>query len=179
MSFKNPENRVVRESLICALFQLMSQKPFNDIKISEIALKAGVSRMAYYRNYQSKEDLIADFWDQLFENFKSEIVEQQLSDEKAAILYFSTFRKYAFQVEQLIQAGMQNQIHCHYEIYMEEVFGKLFPYPQISELEKVYKYSFIGGGLNNVIIAWASRGMLETDEEMANIIAEIIRRSLA
>lgn len=178
MPFKNNENQVVRESLICSLFQLMSQKHFNEIKISEIALKAGVSRMAYYRNYTVKEDIITDFWDRLFENYKAEIVEKNLSDEEAAVLYFSYFRKYAFQVQQLITAGMQNQIHFKYQVYMDEIFNSIFKYHSLSESEKHFKYSFIGGGLNSIVITWASRGMVETDEEMALMVTDLVRNSL-
>ena len=49
-------NNIVKESLTDALFTLMSNKEFNDITITELSKKAGVSRLSFYRN-----DLPMDF----------------------------------------------------------------------------------------------------------------------
>ena len=51
-------NKIVRESIQQALIILMNQKKFNDISITELCKKAGVSRMAFYNNYNSKDDLL-------------------------------------------------------------------------------------------------------------------------
>lgn len=37
---------------------LLQQKRYEEITVSEIANKAGVSRMTYYRTYSSKEDIV-------------------------------------------------------------------------------------------------------------------------
>jgi len=44
---------------------IMKRKDFNEISITEITQKAGVSRMAFYRNYKSKEDIIINYIDAL------------------------------------------------------------------------------------------------------------------
>ncbi|MDR0381953.1 MAG: TetR/AcrR family transcriptional regulator, partial [Oscillospiraceae bacterium] len=41
-----------------ALHSLMKTKPFDEISITEIADKAGVSRLTFYRNFDRKEDVI-------------------------------------------------------------------------------------------------------------------------
>ena len=51
-------NNMVKESLTDALFYLMSKKDFNNIAITELSKKAGVSRLSFYRNFDSKEDII-------------------------------------------------------------------------------------------------------------------------
>ena len=40
-----------------AYLQLLSNQDYNDISICNICTKAGVSRMSFYRNFKSKEDL--------------------------------------------------------------------------------------------------------------------------
>ena len=57
------KNNIVKESLTDALFKLMSKREFNDITISELSKKAGVSRLSFYRNYNSKEDIIINYLD--------------------------------------------------------------------------------------------------------------------
>ncbi len=54
-------NRITKDSIQEALVYLLSKKDINDISVTEIVNKAGVSRTAYYRNYQSKEDILKDF----------------------------------------------------------------------------------------------------------------------
>lgn len=44
--------------IIDALFILMSRKKFEAISITEIAIKAGVTRVSFYRNFNSKEEVI-------------------------------------------------------------------------------------------------------------------------
>ena len=51
-------NRMTRECLQTALITLMGQKPFEKITISEIVRKSGVSRTAFYCNYDTKEDIL-------------------------------------------------------------------------------------------------------------------------
>ena len=54
-------NRITKDSIQEALVYLLSKKDIDDISVTEIVNKAGVSRTAYYRNYQSKEDILKDF----------------------------------------------------------------------------------------------------------------------
>ena len=65
----NSQNQLVRESIFTALMILMERKSFSEITITEIVNKAGVSRMSYYRNYNSKEDIINIYLDEMFEEY--------------------------------------------------------------------------------------------------------------
>ena len=53
-------NRITRESLQTALIYLMNEKDYKEITITELTQKAGTSRTAFYRNYQSKEDIMME-----------------------------------------------------------------------------------------------------------------------
>ena len=56
-------NAFVRTCIEEALVRLMEEKPFERITVTDIARRAGVSRNAYYRNYASKEAILADYLD--------------------------------------------------------------------------------------------------------------------
>ena len=51
-------NAYVIEHINEALLGLLKEKSLNEISISEICETAGVGRMSFYRNYESKEDVI-------------------------------------------------------------------------------------------------------------------------
>ena len=51
----NTAREFTKSCIMEALLQLMHTKDYNDISITDITARAGVSRMAYYRNYRSKD----------------------------------------------------------------------------------------------------------------------------
>ncbi|MBO5270759.1 MAG: TetR/AcrR family transcriptional regulator, partial [Clostridia bacterium] len=58
MARKNKSNQVSREYLLKAFVNLMQTEPYSDITVTDITKAAGVSRMAYYRNYTAKEQIL-------------------------------------------------------------------------------------------------------------------------
>lgn len=69
----NPSNQVrsalTKEWIFNALMILMQTKNLNNISITEVCTKAGVSRMGFYRNYNIIEDVIVERIDQVFADF--------------------------------------------------------------------------------------------------------------
>lgn len=49
-----PANQFTKHCIMEALLQLMHTQEYDDISITDITKRAGVSRMSYYRNYNSK-----------------------------------------------------------------------------------------------------------------------------
>lgn len=57
-----PDPRILRSTaaLRAALLQLMAQKPFHDVTITDIVKQAGYNRGTFYANYGTKEELLND-----------------------------------------------------------------------------------------------------------------------
>ena len=55
-----------REAIQWALMELMREKPFKDISVTEICRRANVSRTTYYRSYYSQEEVLDDVLDTCF-----------------------------------------------------------------------------------------------------------------
>lgn len=51
-------NRYVIEDITAALIELMEKYPFDEISISQICQEAQVGRASFYRNFESKRDII-------------------------------------------------------------------------------------------------------------------------
>ena len=58
MNKKQETNAFVKECITIALLQLMREKPISEISITELVERAGVSRVSFYRNFTSKENVI-------------------------------------------------------------------------------------------------------------------------
>ena len=61
-------NAITRESLEISLLQLLDKKDLKKITISELVERAGVSRAAFYRNYESKEELLESIFQSTVSN---------------------------------------------------------------------------------------------------------------
>ncbi len=68
-SYRDEQRKLSQESLRIALFTLMKTQQFQEISISTLCKRAGISRMAFYRNYDSKEAVLVDHFDHYVRRF--------------------------------------------------------------------------------------------------------------
>ena len=59
--------------IIDAFYSLIKKKPFQEISITEIAETAGVSRLTFYRNFESKENVVFEYSDRIRKAFYGRI----------------------------------------------------------------------------------------------------------
>src|SRR5471030_873726 len=91
-SYAESQKKITRESIFTALIIKLKKESFNDITITQLTKVAGVSRMAFYRNYITKEDIIIKYLDELFNEFINEIKCSKINTRyDFALLYFSFF----------------------------------------------------------------------------------------
>ena len=69
-------NFLSKECIVSAILQLINDKPLSSISVSELCSKAGVSRMTFYRNYDSIEDIFVKQLNEIFEEYKSDDIAQ-------------------------------------------------------------------------------------------------------
>lgn len=165
----NPVNQLAKECMVTALMQLLKEKPMSAISISELTQKAGVSRMAYYRNYNSKEEIFTSYLDDLVdlyrESAKKKHMKEKYYDMDNLIHCFTHFRNYQDFLESLFQSGLGNHFLNAIDRYVIETWQK----PE-DGIEHYYELKAFSGALLNVYLSWAARGSKETPEELAEIL---------
>lgn len=162
-------NQITKESLFIALMQLMEKKDFNSISITEIAEKAGVSRMAYYRNYQSKEDILTQYFDDIFAEFVSKILKREIRDIYTG--YFQFFREHKDLIEVLIKADMTYILNNKFLSYVDQLSKTIFS-AFLKEINP-YELYYAAAGLQQLLVKWVDGGCQESDEEMAAVLKKI------
>lgn len=80
MNMHEEEHELVKQSLTEALISLMDVKPFSEITVTELVLKAGVARATYYRNFSSKEQVLTDYIDDILRNFYNEFPAKSMQE---------------------------------------------------------------------------------------------------
>lgn len=172
---KNPENLLVRESIFSALMQLMEKDNFDDITVTEITTRAGVSRMAYYRNYKDKKEILLAYLDELFENYWSHIYNKPKDDFQSACLYFNYFRENKNFLTNLINTGLTQLILDRHDLYLKTILKDLYSHISLESIEEKYVIAFLSGGLFKILIDWTENGMNESNESMAKIVCNLMK----
>ena len=172
---KNQANEIAKECMATALMQLLEKKSISDISISELAEKAGVSRMTFYRNYNSKEDIFTTFLHDIIEDYHKESTGSPLSthfyDLENLTRCFTYFEEYKTFIGILFRNGMGNLL---LDAIREYIIHKWFHCDD--SIEYYYTLQAFTGSLINLLIAWGLEGRNETPEEMAYILNQIFRK---
>lgn len=175
-AYSDIQKKISKECMFTALIRLLKTKEFNEITITQITKLAGVSRMAFYRNYQKKEDIIAsyanDIFDELLKTFKS----KTLHDMRIGIaFYFSFFKEKHQVISILIKSG---QTDIFYEAFYGAVAETFKTKPSKANENPVYidyLARYATSGLFRVLIEWINKGMIESVDEMAEFIYKMAK----
>ena len=113
--------KYTREWTFEALTKLLEVKLLNEIKISEIITKAGISRATFYRNFSSKEDIVIYRVRMFFESFYSDVLEYFLYNEpEDEFFLIQSFFKRIDEEEKLVKTtgdiGKRNGTILHLEV---------------------------------------------------------------
>ena len=164
------QNSLARERIVAALTELMSSQDYASITITEITQKAQVSRMTYYRNYSSKEDILRKFMSDVGDRFHKKIVEQDLYRDP--YLYYLTLFEMLGQYEALVNAaltaGLDGLILECIARNMDQTFLGTAAHP---DTEK-YLLRFYAGAFFHVFIEWIRSGKAQSCEYMAHLCAD-------
>ena len=152
-------NKISKESLITSLILLMKQKPYDKITISELCIKAGVSRTAFYGNFKTKDDLLTLY----VLNMNTELINKigsPFRNDTSLDWYINLFQVIKDNSEILIlifKAGFQKK-------YLEILNSMVLHNPSIP-IEKKYQRLIWSGGVENALSYWLLESSLKESVE--------------
>ena len=171
LKMSNMESNLFTKECICtALLSLMATETFDHIKVTSIINRAGVSRGGFYRNYKSKEDVLEEICEELFQYILDFITEHNLYDDPKK-WYEDLFRSIAENAE-IFQLLIKAQVPRNIVLKFDEglIWQKL--QRNDSPMEQ-YRAAAIGRALTEVVVIWFRNGMQESPEEMAEMLLKL------
>lgn len=90
---KNPTALQSQKWILQALLVLMQENDYDKISVSEICRKAELDRRTFYRNFDSKHDVLEQYIAQLSNEYMLEFEEIKKPDKYYATLTFFVFGK--------------------------------------------------------------------------------------
>ena len=163
-------NLVTRTYIKSAFLALLNEKGYDDIRMTDIIRRSGVSRSAVYKNYKSKDGI-------LFEIYK-EPINEVLSGLGNSVfdnleLAFRSGKKHESLFRTIIDAGLEHR-------FLDRINDQF-----VGEPGSFY-VSFWNGMIYNAFMEWTKGGMKGTVEETMEkvkqdlkMVAETIDRELS
>lgn len=153
-----------------ALIQLLEKNKYDDISVCDIANKAGVSRMSFYRNFASKEDLIIQGLDVISNNINKKLENDHSKSQYA--LAKAIFEEFRF-AKNIICSFKDTNLS---KTFGEEISKKIAETMPNDYMNKTSKYIpvFVVGAIASTLLYWLKNGAEEEPDEMAKMIASML-----
>ena len=150
-------NLYVVKHITEAVLKLIQDHNLKEISISQICEEAGVGRASFYRNFDSKEDVISKYLKALLDSWS-----KQYEGNNHADFVESIFAHYWKHRELCIILYKQGLAYLTLQS-MKDVCGPKPEQPNIV----AYTTAYLSYGLYGWIEEWFNRGMQETPKEMS------------
>ena len=158
-----------QEYIITALLQLLHKKAFSQISVTELCRKAGVSRMSFYRYFESREDVLKKWCAGITDKF---VAESGINYRRDSLRrYFATLFAQVLQYRKMSCVLRRNGLLWIVRDDIDRVFFETY-----KDVYDEYKMHFITGGIFNAYTLWVENGFRETPEELAAKLSEILQK---
>lgn len=170
---KNPTALQSQKWILQALLDLMLEYDYDKISVSEICRKAMLDRRTFYRNFDSKQDLLDHYIGQLRRQYLIEFRKVDQRDRySASLLFFQFWKRHLKFIKNLQTCGLSAYVFDQFKKF--SISQKEFMIDGQGENDKMnYILAFRIGGYWNLMLAWAENGARATPEELAAVIAQI------
>lgn len=155
-----------------SLISFLKDKDIDNISITDIVKKAGVSRMTYYRYFSSKIDVLESYLDIVFKDYTNSLPPAVTEEYFISLDYIlhgiKYFLKYKDYILTLDKAKLTPLILNKMTSFLNDKFCKNTE----SNIDTIY-IAYYAGGIFNIYINWLKKEIIATEEELAEKIHNI------
>ena len=152
----------VDKAIIKALLELMDQKEYKDITITDVTNLAKVSRVTFYRHFDTIEDILIRYFEITSERYqeqsKLQFANGERNNEVAVLSLFLFFKSNLNATKSLMKAGLEGELLK----FLNNEFENKLPV----KLDKYLAY-FVSGALYNVLIHWSQNDCKDSIESVS------------
>lgn len=162
--------------LLGSFYELLKEKPFSDISISDISKNADLDRRTFYRHFRSKEEILEKYCQTIITEFAALILKQGVvSKSNITVAYFTFWRNHIDFLNLLQRDNLMYFLLKEFEELLSIIRKTVRPEIEESSItkEEHYALAFHIGGFYNLLVKWLSQGAKESPEEMGEIIKAI------
>lgn len=167
----NIRTKQTKEKIKNALFYLIKRKSFNEIFVKDICTIACINRSTFYQYYQDINDLMIQTETDLSHSMSEFFKDMPYYNKDSFIKMFEFIKANSdFYIAYLKNHEGSFMAENDFKSYKKKLENNLDVKSSYKENEIVYHLAFFSAGLNAICKVWLNGGMIETPEQMAEII---------
>lgn len=184
---KKTDLRVIKtKNLIYnTLIELMKDKTFEEIKVSDICNKSLINRSTFYSHYEDKYDLLVDFINSLKNEFISELNKNnsKLNNKEYYIELIKIFLNHIEERKEMYASIMiNNRNSIMMDILLDVVNNDLLKKMNTDEFKTSIPNDIIAkfylGGVINIGVEWLKDNKKYSKDDIINYITQLIPDSI-
>lgn len=160
-------NRFTRQCIGESVIALLHNKDFEDITVSDIVKKAGVSRMTFYHYFHSSTDALNNYLHEIIQAYLEECsrsVGTESFDDQIHIRHaFLFFDQYADCFLTLAKSSLHSLMIHAFNDYIVRQIAPVYP-------RSSYELYFYCGALLNVFLEWEANGKQESVDDIVSVV---------
>lgn len=167
---RNSAHELVLDCIYKALLQLMETQPYEEISITDITKKAGVSRMAYYRNYEDKGSILIK---KLEENihFSEERIESRENLSKESLWReIIADRKNDLIFRYILRARLVGQAFPLFKDSLIRIYSTYFGWDMTNEDNQILLYQRLGSMFGFLMYLQEKSKDIDTERLVAQLM---------
>ena len=160
---------------LMGLLELLKEKPYSDISISELCHKTGLSRNTFYKYFSKKDALLDYLKDDIalgFVAYKKKIAKENMDSRMESFVHYFSFW---YQLREWVDALVKNDLWEQIAMPEEREFSLLSTRdwdPYLAETPKALEMmqTFLAAGCVRLVKWWSLNGYEKTPAEMAELV---------
>ena len=172
---ENPQRMLSKSLLVHALLELMEERPYNEINITDLSKKADLSRRTFYRHFATIDEVLDYVLIQISKQFSVYQAQQRPRTLKEiAFTFFSYWQQHRQFLQVLKNNNLLYRLHNKFAIISSNAKEEKAPvYTDVSLID--YAISFTSGALWNLLVKWLDNGAVQSPKEMSDIVECVLK----
>ena len=183
------DRRIVKtkEALKAAMVSLLEEKELSKITVKELCERADINRGTFYTHYADQVDLYRSIENELYcglETYIRSLTPDEVDSPENSVAYIVRIFKYCrFHADYISVFTLPHRKSLVCQKIVE--FGKKYNlYGMIESTRNKpaffedYFYEYISLGVIGIINLWMEKGMVESDEQMAQVVFFFVRNTI-
>ncbi len=179
---KTEQSAKRQRAIEAALFEMMRSTDYSDISITDLCEKMGIPRKAFYRYFDSKDDVIDAILDHMFQEYKG--FHTGVPPERRSLTAeLEEYFKFWYKNRALLDAFTKNKMlarlmdtSINYPVGSMISVAKFLPEDNEQTRRQVFRFAICG--LTLMMIDWYERGFTESFYDMANYACRTLSKPL-
>lgn len=168
----NPTALQSQKWILQSLLDLMQSASYDRISVAEICRKAELDRRTFYRNFESKDDVLEQYIQKLSFDYMEEYRKiETLNKKNATLAFFRFWEKHLHFIRDMQKCGLGDFIFKRFQEFTISN-RELLIHKEKMNVPTQYIFAYRIGGFWNVMLTWAANHADVSAEELAEILSQ-------